>query len=778
MRNQHSGDAGGERLQAFHPGNAYACGSFPAIGVDTVIRFLLRFLLLPLAVVLALFFAGITWIAEGVGGHLLARGSVAQAPIPESMVAQRSQEQQAALFGREVGDASQILFGDLHVHTTYSGDAFVFSLPLFQGEGAHPPADACDFARFCSALDFYSINDHAEGITPRQWSETREAIRECNAVTDSANPDLVAFLGWEWTQSAMPGSASKASHYGHKNVILRDTANDAVPRRPIGAGDGGLFEQPIPPAIWALARSGMASLDLGNLQPYLDFNRFARAVRSLESCPKGVPVRDLPEDCLEGAETPGELFRKLDDWGYPSLVIPHGTSWGIHAPASAQLGDQLSRTDHDPDRQRLFEVYSGHGSSEVFRDWLDYTIDENGTRHCEAPRGGYLPCCWQAGEIIRDRCEPETSEEVCEERVEEARQRVANGAGGPYAFVSGTTPDEWLGCGQLQDGFLPAFEYRPNMSAQYGLALRAEDGSTYRYGLMASSDNHKARAGPGYKELARKAYGDAYGFRRDWYDLLNRPTPPLPESNAEPQTLGALGLGLERGSSFYYTSGLVAVHSESRSRDGIWDALESRNVYGTSGERILLHFDLLNGAEGIQSMGSEAEIDSPPRFEVRAVGAFEQLPGCPDFVHERLSSQRLQRLCLGECYNPSDLRRIIERIEVVRIRKQTGPDEPIPDLIEDPWRSFECPPSREGCRVRFEDSDWDPDRETVYYVRALQQPTPAVNGDPLRCQRDEHGNCLSADSCPAAGPNFDPGDDCLSPIRERAWSSPIFVRGL
>ena len=67
-------------------------------------------------------------------------------------------------------------FGDLHVHTTYSSDAYFFSLPIIQGEGVHPPADACDFARFCSELDFFSINDHAELIGPRQWRETRESI--------------------------------------------------------------------------------------------------------------------------------------------------------------------------------------------------------------------------------------------------------------------------------------------------------------------------------------------------------------------------------------------------------------------------------------------------------------------------------------------------------------------------------------------------------------------------------------------------------------------------
>ena len=116
-------------------------------------------------------------------------GGIEGAPRPAAALAAEAQAQDAAQqkLARTVGakrqaEPKQILFGDLHAHTTYSLDAFAWNLPLVGGEGAHPPADACDFARHCSALDFFALTDHGESLTPEHWVAEKESIRQCNCL--------------------------------------------------------------------------------------------------------------------------------------------------------------------------------------------------------------------------------------------------------------------------------------------------------------------------------------------------------------------------------------------------------------------------------------------------------------------------------------------------------------------------------------------------------------------------------------------------------------------
>ncbi len=701
-------------------------------------------------------------------------GEVNPAAIPAEATAAHDARQTDARAGlsrdADALPAKQILFGDLHVHTTFSPDAFLMALPMLGGSGLHPPADACDFARFCSDLDFWSINDHAEGVSPQHWQETVASIQQCNEVAgDPSNPDLVSFLGWEWTQVG----GTPDEHYGHKNVIFRDTDAGRVPRRPIAAPRPE-FRVALLPRV---ARTLFPLLHFPERQIYYDYQRYAEDIGAVQACPDGVPTTELPDDCHETAADPRTLFTKLDEWGFESLVIPHGTSWGLMTPQGFDLARPLAEGQHDPNRERLFEIYSGHGSAEPWRDWPEVSGDV-----CPMPSDDFLPCCWRAGEIIAERCEASGGDD-CEARAAEARVNfVRAGSAGPRT-IPGVEVEDWLDCDQCRDCFNPAYSHVPGGSAQRALSLTrdapGDAGDRYRFGLIGSSDTHDARGGNGFKEFARVENTEAPTRPAFMQRFLSDRREPVARS--EPVVLSEVPLSerryIERGASFFLTGGLVAAHSAGRDRRAIWDALRSREVYATSGERILLWFDLLNAPTGSVPMGSEVDGQaSPPRFRVAAAGAFEQKPGCPENVHAALSPERLESLCLSECYHPSDARRAITRIEVVRIRAQGHADEPPGELIEDPWRVQDCPGDGAGCRFEFDDPDYPRfGREVIYYARAIQEPTMAVNAGGLRCTRDADGRCV--DLSPCHGDDRTPrDDDCLAPNEERAWSSPIFVR--
>jgi hypothetical protein len=730
-----------------------------------------------LAAILSLGGGIVFLLANGHLGNHEGPGTVNPTPLPAPTLDERATA--AVLAARGVGaPAQQILFGDLHVHTTFSSDAFVMSLPLVSGEGSHPPADACDFARHCAALDFWSINDHAESLTPTHWRETVDSIRQCNAVSDPADPDVTAFLGWEWTQDGR----TPDDHWGHKNVVLRSVAEGEVPSRPIGAlqPDGDIV------VLSPLVRAGLA-LFLQDRRT-LDFTRFLAETAAIPLCPDGVRVQDLPDSCKEATQTPGELFRKLDEWAVDSLVIPHGTTWGNTAPPAASWDRQISRENSDSKRQTLFEIYSGHGNSEEFRDFTAVAHLAGGDRTCPPPQpgpSGFLANCWRAGEIIRERClDSGEDNETCERRAQLARQNHIEGGRAGFRTVLGASVEDWQDAGQCRDCFLPAFDYRPRMSAQYILVRRDFEGASpqgTRFGFIGSSDNHTARPGTGYKEQNRSEMTESKGPRAGAPDILGNQNDARAHSVSldEQPSLPFADRDIERMSSFLTTGGLVGLHAEGRDRDSIWRAIQSRQVYGTSGDRILLWFDLMNSPEGAGHevpMGSEIEMGESPRFRARAVGAWHQQPGCPEPARRALGEQRLYDLCRDECYFPADVRKRITRVEVVRLRPQQYDAEPIAELIEDPWLTLPCPADGSGCVVEFEDPDFPlSGRGAAYYVRAVQEPTPAVNGANLRCERDEAGECITLRPCHGDDAKTAYQDDCTEMTEERAWSSPIWV---
>ncbi|MFH1144022.1 MAG: DUF3604 domain-containing protein [Candidatus Eisenbacteria bacterium] len=114
-------------------------------------------------------------------------------------------------------DAYAVYWGDLHSHTVYSDDAAAQNPP------PEDPAAALAWARDPAggALDFAAITDHAETLTPEEWSSTLDAFH----AADSAG--FVVFAGFEYTNCSFdPG-------HGHKCAIFRDLAH--LPAHPTGA---------------------------------------------------------------------------------------------------------------------------------------------------------------------------------------------------------------------------------------------------------------------------------------------------------------------------------------------------------------------------------------------------------------------------------------------------------------------------------------------------------------------------------------------------------------
>ena len=569
------------------------------------IFWLVSFFLIILILISAYYFA----FFYNFFGTLETAGKNLNKPYPDYLLQSKIQSQL-----KHTNTEKQIVFGDTHVHSTYSTDAFLWSLKNFNGEGPHLMAEACDYARFCSAIDFWVNTDHAEASTPRKWAETIRAVQNCEAVNkgDRAK-DLISFVGYEWTQI---NPDNKDDHYGHKNVLFLETDDELLPKVPFGAAgytSGGFRDR----EGLVSAKINMLSasvVDFSNRNRYADFIAFYEEVVANPDCD---PNDMNYSDCYKSVFTPKDLFSILKTVESDSIVIPHGNTWGYYTPTESSWDKQLLNEMHDPSMQISIEVFSGHGNSEEFRNWTG-TISQNGIKTCPLPTEDYLPSCWRAGEIIQERClNNGSSEEICLARAELARQTYIEGGQYGHWSVMGAEPADWLDSGQCKDCFVPAFNMRPNASVQYALALRKFEGdkiNSFDFGFIASSDNHRARPGTGYKAIDRLVTTEANGpsnefFYSNIYPKEEKTDIPWEVIPSEINTASELTMfEAERQSSFFTTGGLAAVHVSKRDREGIWEGFKNKETYATSGPRILLWFDVINSKNGRKPMGSKIDL--------------------------------------------------------------------------------------------------------------------------------------------------------------------------
>ena len=350
-------------------------------------------------------------------------------------------------------------------------------------------------------------------------------------------------------------------------------------------------------------------------------------------------------------------------------------------------------------------------------------------RPAPEPFRGYLPSCWRSRRAHRSRAlprRPSRSAGLRGARAVKARQDYATPSTGGNALVPLpgrgrlSRIEEWLDAGQCRDGSsCPPSTTGPPAprSTCLGAPQLRRPGATrarFRFGFIGVERQPLGpRPGAGFKEFARRDHDRRTGPR--WRGTPGSRASLLPDRGARcpspcPTTPGSYrptrsasrasdrGVRLLRDRRPDRRTRGARPHARSGRRSS------AREVYATSGPRILLWFDLLTRrgrAAGRWAPRSRSS-RTTPRFEVRAVGSFEQKPGCP--ADTRLSAVRAKSAWPSTCARASATTRPTRRRADLAHRGRAHPpaadrpDEPVNQLGGRPrGGSFPCPGDGAGC---------------------------------------------------------------------------------
>jgi hypothetical protein len=225
----------------------------------------------------------------------------------------------------------------------------------------------------------------------------------------------------------------------------------------------------------------------------------------------------------------------------------------------------------------------------------------------------------------------------------------------------------------------------------------------------------------------------------------------------------------------YNPGGLAVVWAEENSRDALFAALERREVYGTSGPRIVVR--LFGGFELPEDLCGREDFAAVGYARGVAMGSDLALRSGSDLV---AGGPAFAVLALRDPGGDGGPGAALERIQIVKLWLEDGTArESVVDVARAgegsvPLDEASCDPGDGGraalCSV-WRDPDFDPAQRALYYARVLEIPT---------CR-------WSTRACRAAGVDCrDPAsvgsgwEACCDPawptsVQERAWTSPIWV---
>jgi len=304
-----------------------------------------------------------------------------------------------------------------------------------------------------------------------------------------------------------------------------------------------------------------------------------------------------------------------------------------------------------------------------------------------------------------------------------------------------------LDLSQVKSDDMLQYEYARE-ALKAGLALEDRLGTNpFKLGVVGSTDSHTSLVTAAEENFFGKHTGKEPSAHR-W----NKPVLATPAGNV---------MGWEQAA-----SGLAAVWATENTREAIWDAYKRREVYGTTGTRILVRFW---GGWEFEASDAASRLPGATGY-TKGVPMGGDMPARPDgasptFLVAALKdpySGNLDRIQIVKGWLDNDGETQEKVYNVVwgdADRRQLDGDGKLApvgntvDVARATWTNTIGDPE---LITVWEDPDFDPDQRAFYYARVIEIPTPRWTAyDQLR-----YGITMS--------------DEVPMTTQERAYTSPIW----